>query len=218
MRFPRPRGTLPPGPVHPAPTEASARPGGREAPAGGGAGAGRGLWAPGGPGISGALWQGRWPLPLQGVTAGRLPSPPVPICPAERNQKKRPSGREQETHRVSPARAGRCHKDRLHPHQQRTAPDPAGAKRPPGVGRALAGGFGPPARQGSSWRAGKGDGLCHWGGASRNAPQRPSPGGNRNRTARSIRPRRSACRHEPCEAPWRSRTTSPPRSGSLPPG
>jgi hypothetical protein len=51
------------GPVTPAPTEASARPGGREAPAGGGAGAGRGLWAPGWPGISVALWQGRWPLP-----------------------------------------------------------------------------------------------------------------------------------------------------------
>ena len=43
--------------------KASARPGGREAPAGGGAGAGRGLWAPGGPTISGTLWQGRWPLP-----------------------------------------------------------------------------------------------------------------------------------------------------------
>jgi hypothetical protein len=63
LRFPRPRGTLPPGPVQPALTEASARPGGQEAPAGGGAGAGRGLWAPGGPGIGGTLWQGRWPLP-----------------------------------------------------------------------------------------------------------------------------------------------------------
>jgi hypothetical protein len=63
LRFPRPRGTLPQRPVPPAPTEASARPGGREAPARGGAGAGRGLWAPGGPGISVALWQGRWPLP-----------------------------------------------------------------------------------------------------------------------------------------------------------
>ncbi len=33
------------------------------APAGGGAGAGRGLWAPGGPRISVTLLQGRWPLP-----------------------------------------------------------------------------------------------------------------------------------------------------------
>jgi len=42
-----------------------------------------------------------------------------------------------------PARAGRCHKGRLHPCNGRPAPDPAGAKRPPGAGRALAGGFGP---------------------------------------------------------------------------
>jgi hypothetical protein len=63
LRFPRPRATLSPRPVPPAPREASARPGGREAPAMGGAGAGRGLWAPGWPGISLALWQGRWPLP-----------------------------------------------------------------------------------------------------------------------------------------------------------
>jgi hypothetical protein len=46
LRFPRPRGTLQPGPVKPAPTEASARPGGCEAPAMGGTGAGRGLWPP----------------------------------------------------------------------------------------------------------------------------------------------------------------------------
>ena len=68
--FPRPRATLPPRPVHPAPTEDSARPGGREAPAMGGAGAGRGLWVPGGPGVSLALWQGRWPLPeIPGIPA-----------------------------------------------------------------------------------------------------------------------------------------------------
>ena len=65
LRFPRPRATLHPRLVQPAPREASARPGGREAPAMGGAGAGRGLWAPGWPGINVALWQGRWPLPLQ---------------------------------------------------------------------------------------------------------------------------------------------------------
>jgi len=45
--------------------QASARPGGREAPARGGAGAGRGLWAPGWTRGSAALWQGRWPLPFQ---------------------------------------------------------------------------------------------------------------------------------------------------------
>ncbi|MFN7595363.1 MAG: hypothetical protein ACK5PT_01115, partial [Cereibacter sp.] len=44
----------------------AARPGGGEAPAVGGAGAGRGLWPPAGPDASVALWQGRWPL--QGFT------------------------------------------------------------------------------------------------------------------------------------------------------
>ena len=43
--------------------KASARPGGREARAGGAAGAGRGLWPPGWKRGSGTLWQGRWPLP-----------------------------------------------------------------------------------------------------------------------------------------------------------
>ncbi len=46
-RFPRPRGTVPCRPGGPGDTEASARPGGCKAPATGGAGAGRGLWAPG---------------------------------------------------------------------------------------------------------------------------------------------------------------------------
>jgi hypothetical protein len=65
---------------------------------------------------------------------------------------------------VSPARAERCHQDRCRPHRQRPAPDPAGEKRPPVAGRALAGGFGPPAGQGSAWRCGRGDGPCHWSG------------------------------------------------------
>jgi hypothetical protein len=76
-------------PCHPHQRQASARPGGREAPAVGGAGAGRGLWAPGGPGVSLALWQGRWPLPWQrrwwfGVCRSAL------------------SGRAQETHAFPP--------------------------------------------------------------------------------------------------------------------
>jgi len=48
-----------------APRKASARPGGGEAPARGGSGAGRGLWPPAGAGHSGSLWQRRWPLPWQ---------------------------------------------------------------------------------------------------------------------------------------------------------
>ncbi len=47
--------------------------------------------------------------------------------------------------RVSPARAGRSPADRQVREGQRPAPDPAGAKRPPRAGRALAGGCGPPA-------------------------------------------------------------------------
>jgi len=60
-RFPRPCATVPRRPAGPGQTEASARPGGRQAPAGGGAGAGRGLWAPGWARISAALGQGRCP-------------------------------------------------------------------------------------------------------------------------------------------------------------
>jgi len=45
--------------------------------------------------------------------------------------------------RVSPARAARCRCDRQVRETQRPAPDPAGGKRPPRAGRALAGGFGP---------------------------------------------------------------------------
>ena len=64
-RFPRPRGTVPCRPAGPGTTQASARPGGCKAPAGGGAGAGRGLWPPAGPDPGAALWQGRWPLPFK---------------------------------------------------------------------------------------------------------------------------------------------------------
>jgi hypothetical protein len=78
-----------------------------------------------------------------------------------------PFGREQETHCVSPAGAGRFPVDRQVQAQQRPAPDPAGEKRPPGAGRALAGGFGPPAGLGSAWRCGRGDGPCHCSGARR---------------------------------------------------
>ena len=124
-RFPRPRGTLPHRPAGPGTTQASARPGGREAPAEGGAGAGRGLWPPAGPDTGVALWQGRWPLPLQ------------------RGRCFRQCRRDQETRPAFPARAGRCHKDPCRPHNERPAPGPAGAKRPPGAARTLAGGFGP---------------------------------------------------------------------------
>ena len=44
--------------------------------------------------------------------------------------------------RVSCTPAQRSSKDPCCPHQQRPVPGPAGGKRPPGAGRALAGGFG----------------------------------------------------------------------------
>jgi len=96
---PPPRATLPQRPSPPAPTEASARPGGCEAPAGGGAGAGRGLWPP--PGLGSELRCGRGDGPCQDApgaqakafsafrsgslcgrhffqTPVRLPAPPAP--------------------------------------------------------------------------------------------------------------------------------------------
>jgi hypothetical protein len=77
--------------------KASARPGGSEAPAGGGAGAGRGLWPPAG---QGSTWRcGRGDGPCQRDRASR-------------NAQDRHSGREQEKHCVSPARARRCPVDR----------------------------------------------------------------------------------------------------------
>jgi len=126
-RFPRPRGTVPRGPAGPGVTEASARPGGREAPARGGAGAGRGaLWAP-------RRDKGRRGAGAEATAFARVTGHP----------REHPFGREQETHRVSPAPARRCHADRQVREGQRPAPDPAGAKRPPVAGRPLAGGFGP---------------------------------------------------------------------------
>ena len=98
-----------------------------------------------GPDASVPLWQGRWPLPLK---RGRG-------CGLFR--------REQETHCVSPARVERCPVDRQVLERQRPAPDLAGAKRPPGAGRALAGGFGPRPVLIQAQRCGRGDGLCQRG-------------------------------------------------------
>ncbi len=67
--------------------------------------------------------------------------------------------------RVSPARARRCPADRQVREVQRPAPDPAGEKRPPWAGRALAGGFGPRLVLMPACRGGRGDGPCHWSGA-----------------------------------------------------
>jgi hypothetical protein len=177
MRFPRPRGTLPPRPVPPAPTEASARPGGREAPAGGGAGAGQRLWPTAG--VRAACRCGRGDGPCHGGEAGGSDSDlPPPVRAGSGNAC------------VSPARAGQCPVDRQVQAHRRPAPDPAGGKRPPRAGRALAGGFGPPAGLGSAQRCGRGDGPRHGGEAGGSDADLPAPlrAGPRN-ARRFPRPR-----------------------------
>jgi len=106
--------------------KASARPGGCKAPAGGGAGAGRGLWPPAGQGSAWRCGRGDGPCHCSGETAFA----------------RYPGGKRKRDPRF-PARVGRCPGDRQVREHQRPAPGPAGAKRPPGAGRALAGGFGP---------------------------------------------------------------------------
>ena len=109
-RFPRPRGTVPCRPVGPGDTEASARPGGCEAPAGGGSGAGRGLWPPAGVGSAWCCGRGDGPGHLSGETAfvsvggdrkrdPRFPRPRAtvpcrPTGPGTRQASARPGGRE----------------------------------------------------------------------------------------------------------------------------
>jgi len=93
-RFPRPLGPVPRRPAGPGDTEASARPGGREAPAGGGAGAGRGLWPPAGQGSAGRCGRGDGPCHCSGESAFVS------------------AGGEGNATRVSPARAERCPVDR----------------------------------------------------------------------------------------------------------
>ena len=91
---------------------------------------------------------------------------------------------EQETHRVSPPATARPPPNRLPQARQRPVPGPADAERPPMAGRALAGGFGPPAWSGAGLARDLGGGLGQWwlvlfcaekGGQSRGEP-RPTGG------------------------------------------
>jgi hypothetical protein len=154
LRFPRPRAALPPRPVLPAPREVSARP------------------ALGGHGVRVALWQGRWPLPWQRRWwFGFCRSAPLRAGKGNALRFPRP-------------RAERCHQDPCHPHQQRSAPDPAGEKRPPGAGRALAGGFGPRlAKDQGGAVAGAMAPANAAGLVVRSVVFRPVPGGTPKRTA-----------------------------------
>jgi hypothetical protein len=108
-----------------APRKASARPSGGEAPAGGGSGAGRGALAPG------------WSCCQRGDVAAAMA--PAIAAGAVLSSVRAGTGNAPRF----PARAERCPTDRQVGEQRRPAPDPAGAKRPPGAGRALAGGCGP---------------------------------------------------------------------------
>jgi hypothetical protein len=73
-RFPRTRRTFPPRPVPPAIRKASARPGGCEAPAMGGTGAGRGLWPPAGQGSAWRCGRGDGPCQCSGESAFAPPA------------------------------------------------------------------------------------------------------------------------------------------------
>ena len=101
-------------------------PAGEKRPPGAGRALAGGFGPPAGPDPGVTLWQGRWPLPER---------PDI-------RENARPGGNGKRDPRF-PAPAGRRPVDWQVQDQQRPAPDPAGAKRPPEAGRALAGGFGP---------------------------------------------------------------------------
>ncbi len=129
----------------------------RPAPAGAGVGAGRGLWPPAGQGVTCRGGRGDGPCHRsgEGVFVG-----------AGRNRKR--------TAFPPPVRHGSPQTGRSM-HTGRPAPDPAGEKRPPGAGRALAGGFRPPAGVGSAGRCGRGDGPCHSSGVGVSDSDLPAP-------------------------------------------
>jgi len=129
---------------------------GRPAPAVGGAGAGRGLWPPAGPGTGAALRQGRWPLPLVRFGASHSAAPG--------GTRKRPAF-------PPPVRNGAPQTGRSGT-SRRPAPNPAGAKRPPWAGRALAGGALAPGGRAGRTAQSQSDGP---GQAARNARRRKSP-------------------------------------------
>jgi hypothetical protein len=94
---------------------------------------------------------------------------------------------DQKTQRVFPPKCHARRKTHRCPAQHRPVPAPAGAKRPPMAGRALAGGYGPPAGAWRAWSHSEGNGLrqsSQW--ASKGS--KPSLGRSRKRSAfcRSI--------------------------------
>ncbi len=113
-----------------------------------------------------------------------------------------PAGRGGETHRVSPARARRCPVDQSVREQQRPAPDPAGEKRPPGVGGRWAGALAP-GRARISAALGQGRCPCHGG---RVRPFTPAVAAS-SAACRRLKARHDLSRPDRDVCPGSSRTT-----------
>ncbi len=73
-------------------------------------------------------------------------------------------------------------------HDRKARARPAGAKHPPMVGRALAGGFGPPAQTRQTGPHDLGDGLGHCGGRGNREARLPPPLPERATPADGFRP------------------------------
>jgi hypothetical protein len=131
----------------PRTTQASARPGGREAPAGGGADAGRGLWPPSGEGQRGAVAGAMAPA----IEAVKVPAPS-------------PGGNRKRTACPPPARDGVLQTGRSRNSAgQRPTRRPRSARPKGGAGAGR--GLWPPAGHGTAQHCGRGDGPCHGGDA-----------------------------------------------------
>jgi len=144
-------------------------------PAGGRAGAGRGLWPQAG---QGSAWRcGRGDGPCHGSGESAFVSPGG-------NRKRDPRfPRPRATAPCGPAGPG----------TPEASARPGGGEAPAGGGAGAGRGLWPPARLGSAWRCGRGDGPCHCSGDS---PFVSASGGNATRVspARARRFHKNRCR------------------------
>jgi hypothetical protein len=126
------------------------------------------------------------------------PTAGLPGNASRSGERECPSGRDPETHRVSPAPAGQCHPDPGHPHHKRQAPAGGGA----GAG------------QGSAWRCGRGDGPCHRSGVGGWDSDLPPPvrAGSGNACVSPARAER--CHQDPCH-PHQQRPAPDPAGAGL---
>ena len=114
----------------------------RPAPAGGGSGAGWGLWPPAGQGTAWRCGRGDGPCHLSGGIA---------FVPPGGNRNGDPR---------FPDRVGRCPVDRSVQAPRKASARPGGGEAPAGGGSGAGRGLWPPAGQGAAWRCGRGDGPC----------------------------------------------------------